>query len=392
MGKRKRQKDRQKKRREKKRESNKIGDQVLRIYNRVCATLIENTRDDTTESVFFGVSEEKEAQKVWSFLWARMREARIFVIPNEQIEASVLKAGEKIMEIFGYEGFNDYADLILGDSFAETNDMIIELSNRVEPPSVDRWPFPTMWIAPRDPVAINKTLLKTGISSAVRNTLGSPQGSILGMLYTTDHLNRPYITQAALLSSKESDALSALVWPTIYKPDAGWMHPADLSPWTCQMILSFINSFGSVEERSPSSTIRNERDKKTKQLAVPLPIPKPYYVVKLKKSTVRCDEERGAPQKSWELTFQHDVRGHDRVFVERGPLPMREEIRDKLIKRGYRIYVDRPLKSYDKKRLLQRNHPLPRRDEWVALLVIWVKSFRKGPPDAPYVPSIRVVS
>lgn len=391
MGKkRKRQKEKQRKRREKKRESNKVGDRVVRVYNKICSTLIENSEDQETPRLAIGVGEE-EAATTWSFLWARMREARIFIVPNDRIDAAFVKAGEKIVEVlFGVDSFDDYVDLITGDTFAETNDMIIELANNVKPPDSDYWPFPSLWVSPSGPYPMSKVLLETAISEPVREMVGASRAGTLGWLYTSDHLGQPYITQAVALGSDEG--VPALVFPTIYKPSVGWVRPGDLSPWTSQFILSFINNFGTVEEHSPSSTVRSERDRSSKKLSVPLPIPRPYYVVKLKQSTVNREEKKGQSRKSWELTYRHDVRGHYRVLVERGPLPLKGEDADKLTKRGYRIYGPRPVKAYDRRRLIQRGHALPRRDEWVAMLVIWIRSQIRGPEDAPYIPSIRVAS
>ena len=57
------------------------------------------------------------------------------------------------------------------------------------------------------------------------------------------------------------------------------------------------------------------------------------------------------------LTYRHDVRGHERCRVQRGPLPLDLKTREILVGRGYTVYENKDPLDDDVRRMLTRGHP-----------------------------------
>jgi hypothetical protein len=83
------------------------------------------------------------------------------------------------------------------------------------------------------------------------------------------------------------------------------------------------------------------------------------------------------------------------VYVKRGPLPLSDEDR---------LFLEEPRKvSGEKYKIFEHTEPTgtlsaalwkrgvrrKRSDEWMAIMVTRVKDHRRGPDDAPYIPSTR---
>ena len=121
------------------------------------------------------------------------------------------------------------------------------------------------------------------------------------------------------------------------------------------------------------------------------PIPKPYYLIKLKSNVIH-EGFRSAlpPRRKFEYQHQFQVRGHYRVRVKRGPLPMPQEAREVLAARKYTIYTINSMVERHTRMLAERGVSPKRPHEWVAVLETWVRDHMKGPDDGPFVPSVRV--
>jgi hypothetical protein len=118
----------------------------------------------------------------------------------------------------------------------------------------------------------------------------------------------------------------------------------------------------------------------------------PYYVVPMR-SKIFIEKTRSSFSRVTaraQMGHRFDVRGHERVRIMRGTLPLSVKKEKKLLKRGYRLYTNRDqIKRDDFARMLNRKVPLLRTGDWVAVLVSWVDAYIKGPDDAPYVPAVR---
>jgi hypothetical protein len=173
----------------------------------------------------------------------------------------------------------------------------------------------------------------------------------------------------------------------------GWKHAMTLAPWIIGSMVRLINEHKIlVEEKRIGLGQRMEADRIRKKYRHKSTfIPKPYYRLVLKDSTIEDAGKRkdalGPPRT---LSFRHDRESHDRYYVRRGPLPLDEKKAAKLEKAGYRIWtLDRPGAEV-LEQLARRGMPPKRSDEWMAVLVRRIAEQIIGDPKLPYVPALRV--
>lgn len=125
-------------------------------------------------------------------------------------------------------------------------------------------------------------------------------------------------------------------------------------------------------------------------------IPQAYYPVRVVDQVLL---EQEIPKAALELkarsapAYRHDVAGHYRFFVRRGPLnDLTPEYIQKLIERNYQISISPFYEFEDDTALyLNRNGIVRQEGEYLAVLKSRVTDYIKGPPDKPYVPGRRVV-
>jgi hypothetical protein len=144
---------------------------------------------------------------------------------------------------------------------------------------------------------------------------------------------------------------------------------------------------------------RNWRPHQAKQLIEPPGTivirptpPKPYYVVKLQSQVIERNfrESMKQTRRRVELSHRFPVRGHSRIRIRRGPLPLPAREKELLAKRRYSIYTINPLSAEHAALLADRGIPGKKANEWMAILVSWVRNYEKGPEDKPLIPSIRL--
>jgi len=332
-----------------------------------------------------------ESSEWWTRLWTRLEESRLFYIPPEDFQAIMHAGVFEVNEAAQREGWSEE----LG-TLKEMGDYVASAARGIEPPDPSRWPFRDVWVAAGPGLPLPYELAETRVHRAIRAQLDVSSGTLLGQLYTRDAQGRPLILEAINVkyASDGYGLKAALVWNHAYNAErGGWDNPADFSPWTTNGVMDYLSQFGTYTEESPSPQYRQSNYKTFRGSGIPMPVPKPYYVVKLRSKVSR--EPDRAPERptgrTWVKTYATDVRGHERCRVARGPLPLSPEDAAKYRRRGYRVYLSRPLKAYDAQRLLKRGASPKRVDEWMALKVTWVKNhLSPADPDLPYVPGIRV--
>lgn len=172
-----------------------------------------------------------------------------------------------------------------------------------------------------------------------------------------------------------------------------WSKVYSLVPWVITSLVAVVNAHRTFIEQDMSLSYRMNYTQHAKRtFDLKKPIPPPYYQVHLKDQLVR-DATRKSLRSSyrWHLAHRFDVRGHERIKVSRGTLPLDPKIQHKLEKRKYVIFtLEEPdVEAY--RLLMQRGFPHKRPDEWLAIKRCWVNPFLKGPVDAPYIPSVRTV-
>jgi len=123
---------------------------------------------------------------------------------------------------------------------------------------------------------------------------------------------------------------------------------------------------------------------------------KTTYITPTVETTPPPVEESSEKRTYTQWRYRTDCRGHIRLTVRRGKLPLDEQLRHKLIHgprnslRPYAIYEhpDDVLPKELVEQLTLRGLPLKQPDEWLAVLTTQVKNCVRGPKDAPYIPAI----
>ena len=119
--------------------------------------------------------------------------------------------------------------------------------------------------------------------------------------------------------------------------------------------------------------------------------PRPYYEVRVGGALVRrVLDERFEHDRHW--AHRWDVRRHRRLLVRRGPGVLDNDARYNVEQRHYRVYQHGDDNEEVLEGFRERGFPPPRDGEWVIYRWVLVREYVKGPEEAPYVPSVRVVA
>ncbi len=177
-----------------------------------------------------------------------------------------------------------------------------------------------------------------------------------------------------------------------------WENSTSMIPWMIHGFIDLINDNHTIVRAQKIGTVTHRKVIKAELTGsvgnIDRPVPPPFYTVRMKdktlvEQTARRYRVEGPPKMTY--AHQFDVRGHERVKVYRGPLPIDPEDEMLLQERDYKIYTDKQPSDMDADRLLRRRMPRKHDSEWVAIKIIWVNSYKKGPEDTPYIPSVRTM-
>lgn len=261
------------------------------------------------------------------------------------------------------------------------------------PPDPDRWPFESMWVSFGAGVPMNHLQMAARLQKETIFGMGMQNAMLLGQLWTITERGPLMVEAMEFVSYRDSTGpVVGICWSTILSPDHnGWAHPYDLNPWITNAIHKHLLEFKTFiveKEWKPNQTKQPADFPPT---IVRPPIPKPYYVVKLKTQVIQQGFRSAMPpRKKFEYQHQFKVRGHYRIRIKRGQLPMPADAREILTQRGYTIYTLNEMSQEHATMLLERGIPVKRSSEWLAILTSWVRDHMKGPADGPFVPSVRV--
>jgi hypothetical protein len=161
-------------------------------------------------------------------------------------------------------------------------------------------------------------------------------------------------------------------------------------------LIEAINDHKSVIERRHGNIQRQyERGLRKRRRHRKRAAPPAFYTVLMDDTVVtytatsksKTESAPGGEGPDWEHRWE--VRGHECLRVERGPLPMDSALERRLKTRHYQIYKnEKPsVKVYQK--LIDRGIEPKQPDEWMAILTFWKEPYIKGPEDKPLIPSIR---
>lgn len=172
----------------------------------------------------------------------------------------------------------------------------------------------------------------------------------------------------------------------------GWQTPHTLMPWIAHILIDSINQCGSLV-LNPVSKLRPVTQMRGHEARWGLTkrVPPQWYPVKIKNTLIvqRAGALRRVGYRE-SPSYRFDVRGHERMLVERDKLPLDPKRERDLRSRGYRIFAGQ-VDSEIYLKLMKRGMPPKRQDEWLAVLTTQVKPHVKGPEDAPHIRSVRVL-
>jgi hypothetical protein len=173
---------------------------------------------------------------------------------------------------------------------------------------------------------------------------------------------------------------------------SGWQTPHTLMPWIAHILIDSINQYGSLV-LNPVSKLRYMAQIKGHEARWGLAkqVPPQWYPVKIQNTLIvqRAGALRRVGYRE-SPSYRFDVRGHERMLVERDKLPLDPKQERDLRNRGYRIFSG-TVDSEIYLKLMKRGMPPKRQDEWLAVLTTQVKPHVKGPEDAPHIRSVRVL-
>ena len=370
-----------------------------------------------------GNTDSSSANVDYDVLWARMQTARLFNVPTVLLE-------DIYDEVAGYVG----AIVRLGQADELPSDLGTDLliQEGCNHPFPERLPFEDILLlypwaglnadgSPCDPAMGDiASILSSGLvlddeqlafrygPSVVPSLREHGVWSVVGHLASQDGQAWEFLrwTKMSLPGTSmvlqmddlgripaDSDIqISSGIAVTRLRDAEKWWSPLAMTPWALSSATHMINNCKSVAEKTKTSdrmTVQRWRKKKGLNVRPPM-----FYRILLQDNSTFAEAIQSqfpGSERQCNATFRSDVRGPERCRVRRGPLPMSERERSKLLSRGYTLYeeVGLGLSTEDESRLLERGLPLKEEGEWVALKTSWVDSYLKGPEDAPYRPAIR---
>ena len=320
-----------------------------------------------------------------------VRDARIFILKPSLFGTYYREADVyTTTEIAGMEWAPEGIGNVTEEEALDHYHLIAEAGKKVPPPDPERWPFPCLWIAFGEGIPLTAAQTMARLQAQTIDSL-KPKGVMLMAQLWAQYEGGVFIADVLdVETDNENGRLSALLWGVVYF-EGKWNHPYDLNPWICNAIHQHLLDYKTViVEKNWSAHQARSMTNPSKEVVRP-PIPPPFYLVNLQSKVVERDFRRTIPRRQ-RMEYQHSfsVRGHERVRVRRGPLPLSEEDREALHARKYDIYTLAPLSQRHAQLLADRGIQGKRTGEWMAILVSWVKDHRRGPDNAPFVPAVRV--
>lgn len=328
-----------------------------------CARLA--ARDATVYPAAVGMSRE-DVVTTTKRAYALLREARIYELTAADYETALDLATQYVRGTIGW-------DEDMGRSEMQ------ERINKVIPqvPLPDPLPFDTVYLG-------WGAGLEHPVMSVVSEEVNDALTSVLvvGML-----LHRNGTVMEVAFDATNNDVVLRPV-----ADEHGWLPGASVIPWVATLVIAALNDYRTIvnaHEKIPYSTRQKFHDK-SKQ-AKRQYLPRPFYSVELKDMVID-DHAKKLPRLTVPIEWSHrwDVRGHEVLYVRRGPLPLPERKRREYAKEGFAVFEKPEEVTGDAYSILVRKGQPPlRAGEWLAVKKGWRAAYVKpaGRDDLPYIPS-----
>jgi hypothetical protein len=256
----------------------------------------------------------------------------------------------------------------------------------------DRFPFSCVFLGYGQGVQVPKTHVYDSVPEDFQDRIVGAM--ILGHLMTSGGFAlRFYLVE--VLDGNGSNP--CILIDSIRTHPNGWARSeTNLEPWVLPHLIQIINEHRTfVLETQMPSGLRHQYKDRRKEMGLKQGqwayTPPPYYTLKLQTKVIQERVRKGLSHPRGPMAYRTDVRAHERCRIHRGKLPLDPDLRDKLIKRGYKIFTTNELDKDTLYRLQERGLAFKRADEWLAVLTSWVEShFTSNDPKLPYVPACRL--
>jgi hypothetical protein len=360
--------------------SRELADEAVRIYLAMLDSLFEQSRGHAYGGDGMSTKDAvQQARRAWSVA----NRARLFVIPPQLYGAFYRSADVYTCELAGlpWDGVPE----------GGTADKLVEVWKSGQAlPFPDPLPFDACFFA-FPFLSLTASQWSMRITDETSERLGLDHVRFLGLLCAVE--GETPVAYAALGLRGSNINGEAVTIVGVYNGD--WYAPHALDPWVLPAIVRYVNAHKVVvEEQSVGlGTKMIWKKARKKNRALPLPLPKPFYLLHLRDELVdsamgRRETPAATPPRS--PGHRYDVRGHEVVRVARGKLPIDPKLAHKLKQRGYNLYDLGPIGTADADRVFKRRVAPRRPDEWIAVLTHWRDAHVRGPETAPYIPAVRV--
>ncbi len=194
------------------------------------------------------------------------------------------------------------------------------------------------------------------------------------------------------------------LWCCTHRGLGRWGAAGALFPWLTSALVAIIEdcrTFVVESGKRSDKDYHRHLQAAQRKVGIPMHAPRPWYSVSLTDTKVihaflqRTERpwpvgegERLKLVRLW--SHRWDVGAHDRMYVRRGKLPILPKEREALRNRGYDVWTtDQPDDALILHEMHKRAHPLRHEGEWLAVRLIRIDQYQKGPEDAPYRPAVR---
>lgn len=328
------------------------------------ATETKKRSDKTYRELFGGVitspieaylsATENAYQRKDNAVYSALKNARLFEFPSNHPEF-------------------DYFDTFKDSDF-------IEYAKKIDIRFWERLPFDHVWVYFSE---FEKTLLSGDPIKEILEHAAIQQG----MLFSFDGYARMYSEVP-----QENLELTKFDWRMdvreIFMPHALKEFQIGILRACAEMDLFFTKAKRNILDVQEISKKRRKQFKKYRGAEVP----KLFYRIPLVDSVHRQSDLCGDGNRA-ELAYRFDVTAHDRLLLKSFKLPVDENARSQLEKRGYRFSLGhRPHAEllFAVQRRWKRYGSL-KPDRWYMYKLIDIPSCIKGPKDKPYVPGRRTL-
>jgi hypothetical protein len=391
---------------------------TLETYMHVCHYLLDSTRKKR-KTRSFGTAEEKERRRYASHMWALLKNARIYSFGPELFRdiyhASDVFTTEKIAGM----SYSSFGELSTQEKLAEAESQ--DHKRLIEKEGED-WPFPRELPFDNIWIGLGKGIRLTNLQAALRllgfnkqQMEGFRGATLLGYLLTRDGDCHEFLDvqhwddieqdmySVVYWGPKRIGPVTAMAFPQFRECLRKWPDSYDLTPWLINGLIGSIESHSTIVIEGARGRFARQTAVRQLQKFYDLKhIPPPYYVITLKKKTIREDVHRlhqGVRKR--QLAYQHEREGHYRLRIcARGPLPMPEKEREKYQKRakgvkGLLEIWEAKVPSGLAAEYMRKRHRRPKGDdEWLVTLVTRIDDMMvpaDPPPGMPFVPAMRRV-